>query len=155
MTINKIYDIMGFRYSVFCDNTEIIKNFIILSIGTHQPIPPFDHFVYTFEAKCDLLDFHAYGLGDRGGHAVGSILKFYINDGTEDIPFYIDSYEVKQHYISQVGHDFSIPLQGSEVEINGHFDSRDFEEYSHNNSCGVEKKKKPESVNSRFDILDL
>jgi hypothetical protein len=157
MEINKIHAILGMSLSVYYEHTEIIKNFMILSVGIDQCLPPFDHFVYSFEARCALSDFHGFNFMDRGaGPSYNSPPKFHIEVG-ENIPFYIDTYEVRHQpvgYAPISNCQFPPHNQDQEIFISGHFDSRDFEgEY--NSTPERSKKKKPEPINSRFDILDL
>jgi len=157
--IDRIYTVLGMLLTVCYEHTEVIKNFMILDVHAEMPIPPFDHVVHTFEARCGLLDFHGFGLIDReDGPAYGSTPKFYINVG-ENIPFYIDSYDISSDYSNEVhGGGFNgsimIPSELRTVSISGHFDSRDFDG-GYNSTKKRCKLKPPEPIDSRFDILDL
>ena len=154
--LDKIYTICGMPLSVCLEHTEVIKNLMILEIHVEQPIPPYDHVVHSFEARCALSDFHAFNMMNREGIVHSAPPTFYANAYGEDIPFYIDTYEVRHQHVDYIGsntHDFVIPQIG-EVIINGHFDSRDFEDLLGRRPRPIEKKK-PKSIDSRFDILDL
>lgn len=159
--VDKIRTLLGMPLSVYCDHDAVMSNFMILSIHSEIPIPPYDHMIYTFEARCALTDFQDLPLtmlSNREGIAYGSVLQFHVVAGKK-IPFYIDSYDVSSSYSNEVhgGGSFTsimIPSELRMVEISGHFDSRDFEG-GYNSTSKRCKKKKPEPINSRFDILDL
>jgi hypothetical protein len=155
--IDKIHTLLGMPLTVYYDHDEVISNLMILSIHSEMPIPPFDHLVYTFEARCALTDFQDLNI-PREGIAYGSVPQFYVFAG-DKIPFYIDSYDVSSSYPNEIhGGGFHssimIPLESRVVEISGHFDSRDFEG-GYNSTKKRCKLKPPEPIDSRFDILDL
>jgi hypothetical protein len=157
--MDQIYTVLGMPLTVCYEHTEVIKNFMILDIHAEMPIPPFDHVVHTFEARCELSGFHAYNCMDRGaGPAFSSVPKFYVKV-ENNIPFYIDSYEISSSYPNEVhgGGFYSsimIPSELRIVNMSGHFDSRDFEG-GYNSTKKRCKLKPPEPIDSRFDILDL
>jgi hypothetical protein len=155
--IDKIHTLLGMPLTVYYDHDEVISNLMILSIHSEMPIPPFDHLVYTFEARCALTDFQDLNI-PREGIAYGSVPQFYVFAG-DKIPFYIDSYDVSSSYSNEVhgGGSFTsimIPSELRMVEISGHFDTRDFEG-GYNSTKKRCKLKPPEPIDSRFDILDL
>ena len=159
--IDQIHTLLGMPLTAYLDHDAVINNFMILNIHSEMPIPPYDHIVYTFEARCALTDFQDLPLtmlSNREGIAYGSVPQFYVFAG-DKIPFYIDSYDVSSSYPNEVhGGGFygsvMIPLELRTVEIGGHFDSRDFEG-GYNQTKKRCKLKPPEPIDSRFDILDL
>lgn len=153
--IDKIYSILGMPLTVCCEHMEIIKNFIIIDIRLEQPVPPHDFIIHSFEGRCAAPNFQHFDLLNKEGIAYGQSTSFYANVSGENMPIHIDSYEIMHPYVAQSEFsNFPMPSQHSEAIIYGHFDSRDFKDLLNRSPLPLEKKKQ-ESIDSRFDILDL
>lgn len=155
--IDVIYSILGMPLTVCCEHMEVMKNFIIIDIHLEQSVPPHDAIIHSFEGRCARSDFRHFDLLNREGEglAYGQPLLFYAIIKGKNIPFHMDSYEIIHPYVVQSEFsNFPIPSQHSEAIISGHFDSRDFKDLLSRTPFPLEKKKQ-ESIDSRFDILDL
>ncbi len=149
----ELHSLLGNNLDVYQNNEIIIKDLRIISIDDIQHIPPYDHFVMSFEATCRRADFtYIVPQNPIGSHSIEYIIK----TNKMDIPVYIDSYKIEVPMINMISsnhppnHSYTQGLTHS--IINGHFDSRDFEDII--TSCS-KKLAIDERIKSRFDILDL
>ena len=131
---------------------EVMTGFTINSIDVEQPVPPYDHYIYTFEATCISIGYSIL----TSHSSYPAPMQFILKGDGEDFPFYIDSYERcnnnNTYYNSYDNNFITVPFD-PEFTIHGHFDSRDFEE-EHNGPCRF-KKKEPTPILNRWEILDL
>ncbi len=142
-----ISDLVGRKISICHGEEEIIKDIIINQISAPQQIPPYDHFVYSFLANCNQLDFSIYDNKSLAKHKPVYTVKV----DNISIPVYIDFYEIFSEPIGitdMSGSPYSL-IGNTDATVSGHFDSRDFDASSPI-SVIVEGK-----INSRFEILDL
>jgi len=154
MTVNPT-EILGGRISIIFDNNIVIENLVTTEVRVDQ-IPPYDHFVYAFTARTDNASFqNFYDTVNSGVVGVGHA-QCKVSNGFAEIDAYIDNYEIRQDPINiadMSGGQYS--LNGlSEAIIYGHVDSRSLVS-GYNPTSSRVKKKKPEPITSRFDILDL
>ncbi len=155
--MQKIHELLGDRHIIYYGDQEVIRDLMITEIHTAQQIPPYDHFVISFEARCQSADFD---FATQYPHAPYNT-KYTVKHGDMDIPIFIDSYTIEVPYIDMFSSGFSQTPPpppgisgGATAVINGHFDSRCFDD-------GVkimteeEMMASEEPIYNRFEILDL
>ncbi len=156
--MEKVYELMGDKHIVYLGDQEIIRDLTITEIHTAQQIPPYDHFVISFEARCREADFD---FATQYPHAPYDT-KYTVKHGDMDIPIFIDSYTIEVPYIDMFSSGFSQTPPpppgisgGATAVINGHFDSRSFDGGDVVRMSEEEMMASEEPIHNRFEILDL
>lgn len=147
----KIHALLGEKQTIYCKDKEIIKDLLITEIHTAQHVPPYDHFVMSFEAVCQHADFTDY----ISHNPQGLYIPMYtIKTGDMEILIYIDSYSINTMDISMFDDSFPRHIQ-SGATVCGHFDSRNFDGRDMERMSEEEMMASEEPINNRFEILDL
>lgn len=149
---NNALEILGGRFSILYDGVIVMQN-VVPEVIECQPIPPYNHLVYAFTARSNphsLMNFDGLVQNGAVSHTMCKI-----SNGFAECDAYIDSYEIEQNHasIEYGGHSY-LPPGGQQVIIQGHVEARSINDDYKYNPNRV-KKKKPEPIYSRFDILDL
>jgi hypothetical protein len=151
---NNALEILGGRFSVYYDGAEVLRDIVPTTIEC-QHMPPYDHFVYTFEARTTPQNFQYFGELVNGSAISHTMCK--ISNGFAECDAYIDSYEVRQNPIELMdmsGRSLVLPPSHHEIIIRGHVMGESNRERDLPSKRRF-KKKEPEPIESRFDILDL
>lgn len=146
---NKIEEIFKGRFSIYYDGVEVLKNLLATSMEC-QIIPPFSHLVYTFTAVSEVDEYNIFN--DLASGVIGYSESYQISNGFIKCDAHIDSYEVVMNHTSVAdmsGVSFVLPPPSREIIIHGHVEG------SYSTGPNRFKKKEPEPIYSRFDILDL
>jgi len=144
--------ILGSKFSIYYDGIEVLKNIIPIQVECINN-PPYKHLIYSFSAQGYPKEFQGFNNLVVEGVISNTMCK--ISNGFDECDAYIDSYEIRQDPIdiTTIG-GFRDWIQGQEIIIYGHVDGELFDSTSRT-SPNRFKKKKPEPIESRFDILDL
>lgn len=150
---NKVSKILNGKFSILYDGVEVLKNLEPVSVEI-QHIPPYDHYVYSFKAISESKEIHIFNQLAQEG-TIGYSKLCQVSNGFEECDAYIDSYEMNEYPMDIRGnYGPNTYMHHQEFIIYGHVDSRMLEDNSWNPP--IEKDKKElDSIDSRFDILDL